>query len=153
MKILRFFFPKNQKIKILKLEIFNFGNFEILNFKFGNFEILIFRFFDFGKFSNQNFQNNFSPWWKNIFHPIFFDDLEFSYTFDLVHSEQPAEMYRGLQRPSSVFCCCKFRTYPWVNDSPTCTISPWIGKETHWKPIEKSSKFPKISNFFNFRWL
>ena len=32
-------------------------------------------------------------------------------------------MYRGLQRPSSVFCCCKFRTYLRVNGSRTCTIS------------------------------
>ena len=32
-------------------------------------------------------------------------------------------MYRGLQRPSSVFCCCRFRTYLRVNGSRTCTIS------------------------------
>ena len=72
--------------------MFNFGNFEILNFKFENFEILIFRFFE--KIFLKNFQIKifkilFLHDNKICFVQNFFDDLEFSYTFDLAYFQRP----------------------------------------------------------------
>jgi len=119
-------FPKNIFRKIKKSKS-NFFNFEILKFeilKFWDFDFLIFRRIFFGNFSNHNFQNNFSPWWKNIFNPNFFDDLEFSYTFDLAHFE-------GSRRCTAI--------------SRRTTLTGWTGAG--------KSNFDEFSSIFkDFRW-